>query len=218
MPFYNEVIFQLHEGLLIDKTPFGLANNPNFNNAARGGAINTIIRGSEHNDGNGYVTIFRNNEHKFKNLPKKNIKQPMPEPTITVTELVQFMENSNFRDNDGNIFYPEVYRYTPFVKIAIEDKDRLIPEGLSNRMKTVNIGTEENPIYDEQVKTWDEWFNPPNVHTSHPIVEGYIYYISYIPYKGVLEDVVGSELMIINDSTYAQLVDDIPVIEGEGVV
>lgn len=210
--FTGDVYIQIHEVFLVTKTPLGKPNNPHFNNDAREVALNLAIRGNEREDGNGYITTLRTNKNKFKKLPKKNTKNPEPEPTITVAELVQTM-GMIYTDDEGNVFYPEVYMYTPFVKISIEDTDKLIPEGLSNRTKTVNIGTEENPVFEDQVKTWDEWFNPPSTNTYYPIIDDHIYYVSYIPYGGIIEDVLGSELILIHNSLYAELVDAIPTNE-----
>jgi hypothetical protein len=69
----------------------------------------------------------------------------------------------------------KVENYMPFVKVS--DLNVIIPEGLPNRMKQVNTGTEEDPVYEDQPRTWQEWIDNGGVYTITE-VEGFYYFTS----------------------------------------
>lgn len=103
----------------------------------------------------------------------------------------------------------EIYNFRPYIKMLTTDLYKEVPEFLPNRTKQVNTGTEEEPVYIELVKTWEEWVKPNYTKTE---IEGYIYFLSNSGTdKG--EALLGSQLWDIEMLDYAEIVIDLPVIE-----
>lgn len=102
----------------------------------------------------------------------------------------------------------DVKGFGPYVKILSSDLTNEVPVGLPNRTKQVNTGTKEEPVYEERIKPWDEWIGTNYTKTE---VEGYTYFLSYAGNNGNF--LSGSELLTINNLAYAELVDELPIIE-----
>lgn len=103
----------------------------------------------------------------------------------------------------------EVEYYIPYIKIADADMSNEVPEGLPNRLVPATYDEEGVELTPERVKTWTEW-----VQTNYTIttIEGYSYFRSNAGnYQG--KSLTSSELLIIHNSTDAELVDSLPVIE-----
>lgn len=107
---------------------------------------------------------------------------------------------------DGNVQY-----FCPFIKVGKNDIDSTIPEGLRDRTYIYDTGliTEEGEsVTLEQTHTWRTWRDD-----SHPlgeVIDGYYYFMS-ATFGYTLS---GEELMIIHNSTSAELVDEIPNYEN----
>lgn len=113
----------------------------------------------------------------------------------------------------------KVEYFNPFVKVLDSAMDNEIPEGLSNRtyIKTITEatydeeGNELTPaVTEEVVKTWRQWqrgnINPQLYD------DGYLYVRSnYGNFNGA--SLSSKELLIIHNSTDAELVDETPKIE-----
>lgn len=113
------------------------------------------------------------------------------------------------------MFEGEIEWYNPFIKVSEVDIDSEIPEGLPNRIYKVQIGTESDidpetneeyqiPIYEDNVHTWRSWRDQ-----SHPLgepINGFYYFMSATFGKTL----TGSELFIIHNSPYCELVNEIP--------
>jgi hypothetical protein len=116
---------------------------------------------------------------------------------INLSEFLLVMS----KDNGG------VENYMPFVKVS--DIAATVPDGLSNRMKQVNIGTEEDPVYEDQSRTWQEWIDNGGVYDIAE-VEGFYYFTSVAGTGGF--SLTDNELLIINNNIGSELVDSIPII------
>lgn len=106
----------------------------------------------------------------------------------------------------------DVENYGPWVKMLTTGLQNEVPIGISNRMKSVLIDDSdpENPVYEEQVKTWDEWIGD---NYTKPEIEEYTYFLSYSGNKG--QYLTAEELLIIHNLDYAELIAGVPVIEEE---
>lgn len=109
-----------------------------------------------------------------------------------------------------DMFEGSVQYFCPFIKVAEEDIDTIIPEGLSNRTYIYDTGLlneEGEAVTLEQTHTWRTWRDD-----SHPlgdVVNGYYYFMS-ATFGATLPS---KELMIVHNSESAKLVDEIPNIE-----
>lgn len=109
-----------------------------------------------------------------------------------------------------------VQYFNPFIKVAEQFIDEVIPEGLSNRTYfTTDMTDPYAPVEVENIHTWRTWRSP-----NHPLpapidVEGINYYFFMSATFG--NTLTSDELMIIHQSENATLVDTIdtipPVIE-----
>ena len=102
----------------------------------------------------------------------------------------------------------DVEGFGPYIKLLTTDLTQEVPVGIPNRTKQINIGSEEEPVYEEQIKTWDEWIGMNYTKTE---VDGYTYFLSYSGNKG--DFLTADQLMIIYNLEYADLVESTPIIE-----
>ncbi len=107
----------------------------------------------------------------------------------------------------------DVQFYRPYIKMPVVNLDSEVFEGIPNRMtaEVWDYTDEENPVLIEpsRVKTWREWVQP---NFTIQEIEGEAYFLSN---AGTVSGVTlsGSELMIIYNESYSELVDVLPVID-----
>lgn len=105
----------------------------------------------------------------------------------------------------------EIYNFHPWVKMLSADLSREVPEGLPNSM-TIEVWSDDiEPILIEpsRVKVWDEWIQE---NYTKQEIDGFVYFLAHSG-NNRGEALTGTQLNIINNLVYAEIVIDLPSLE-----
>lgn len=109
----------------------------------------------------------------------------------------------------ADVIEAEVEYYIPYIKITDVNMYNEIPEGLPNRIISATYDEEGVELTPERVKTWAEWVQTNYTITS---IDGYSYFRSNAG-NTQGKSLTSNELLILYNSTDAELVDELPVTE-----